>query len=118
MCEHGGTARAGFAAWWQETRGLKYLVWVRGMKRRLVSALSPFSVLSVQGQDALHRNAIGTYIHGSLLPKNPALADHIIGLALRQRYGEVELAEIDDRAELRAHAGGTQAQAVAPSRLW
>ncbi len=56
------------------------------------------------GEGAVHRNAIGTYIHGSLLPKNPALADHIIGLALRRRYGEIDLAAIDDRAELRAHA--------------
>jgi CobQ-like glutamine amidotransferase family enzyme len=52
----------------------------------------------------VYRNAIGTYIHGSLLPKNPALADHVIALALQRRYGEVSLAAIDDRAEVRAHA--------------
>lgn len=56
------------------------------------------------GEGAVYRNAIGTYIHGSLLPKNPALADHVIALALRRRYGDIELARIDDRAELRAHA--------------
>lgn len=55
-------------------------------------------------EGALYRNAIGTYIHGSLLPKNPALADHVIALALRRRYGDVDLATIDDRAEQRAHA--------------
>jgi CobQ-like glutamine amidotransferase family enzyme len=56
------------------------------------------------GQEgAVYRNAIGTYIHGSLLPKNPALADHVIRLALRRRHGDVELAAIDDRSELRAH---------------
>jgi len=55
-------------------------------------------------EGAVYRNAIGTYIHGSLLPKNPALADHVIRLALRRRHGDVELAPIDDRAELRAHA--------------
>jgi hypothetical protein len=55
-------------------------------------------------EGAVYRNAIGTYIHGSLLPKNPALADHVIRLALRRRYGDVELAAIDDRAEQRAHA--------------
>lgn len=60
---------------------------------------------SVDGTEgALYRNAYGTYIHGSLLPKNPALADHLIALALRRRYGEVALAAIDDRAEERAHA--------------
>jgi len=55
-------------------------------------------------EGAVYRNAIGTYIHGSLLPKNPALADQIIRTALRRAHGEVELAAIDDRAEDRAHA--------------
>lgn len=55
-------------------------------------------------EGCVYRNAIGTYIHGSLLPKNPALADHIIALALRRRHGDVPLAAIDDRAEQRAHA--------------
>ena len=56
------------------------------------------------GEGAVYRNAIGTYIHGSLLPKNPALADHIIRTALRRRHGDdLELAPIDDRAEQRAH---------------
>lgn len=54
-------------------------------------------------EGAVYRNAIGTYVHGSLLPKNPALADHVLRLALRRRFGDVELAAIDDRAELRAH---------------
>jgi hypothetical protein len=55
-------------------------------------------------EGAVYRNAIGTYLHGSLLPKNPALADHIVALALRKRSGDIPLAPIDDRAELRAHA--------------
>lgn len=55
-------------------------------------------------EGAIYRNAIGTYIHGSLLPKNPALADHIIRAALRRRHGDVDLAPINDRAEERAHA--------------
>jgi CobQ-like glutamine amidotransferase family enzyme len=52
----------------------------------------------------VYRNAIGTYVHGSLLPKNPALADHIIRTALKRAHGDVELAPIDDRAEEGAHA--------------
>ncbi len=55
-------------------------------------------------EGAVYRNAVGTYIHGSLLPKNPALADHVIRLALRRRHGDIDLAPIDDRAEQRAHA--------------
>jgi CobQ-like glutamine amidotransferase family enzyme len=50
-------------------------------------------------------NAIGTYLHGSLLPKNPTLADHLIALALQRKYGaDVELPPLDDSLELRAHA--------------
>jgi hypothetical protein len=55
-------------------------------------------------EGAVYRNAIGTYIHGSLLPKNPALADHVIRTALCRLHGDVDLAAIDDRAEERAHA--------------
>jgi CobQ-like glutamine amidotransferase family enzyme len=55
-------------------------------------------------EGAVYRNAYGTYVHGSLLPKNPVLADHLIVTALRRRYGDVGLAAIDDRAEVRAHA--------------
>ncbi len=32
---------------------------------------------------------IGTYLHGSLLPKNPQLADHIIRRALSRRGGRI-----------------------------
>lgn len=38
-------------------------------------------------EGAVSRNAIGTYLHGSLLPKNPALLDWLIAAALRHRYG-------------------------------
>jgi hypothetical protein len=59
------------------------------------------------GQDrtegAVYRNAVGTYLHGSLLPKNPAFADHVIRTALKKRHGDIELRPIDDSAELRAH---------------
>lgn len=34
-----------------------------------------------------YRNLIGTYIHGPLLPKNPAVADWMIERAIRRRYG-------------------------------
>jgi lipid II isoglutaminyl synthase (glutamine-hydrolysing) len=40
----------------------------------------------------------GTYLHGSLLPKNPHLADLIVERALRRR-----LDALDDEAELTAH---------------
>ncbi|HEY9687664.1 MAG TPA: cobalamin biosynthesis protein CobQ [Coleofasciculaceae cyanobacterium] len=48
-------------------------------------------------------NLYGTYLHGSLLPKNPALADELIAKALIRRYGEISLAPLDDRFETKAH---------------
>ena len=45
---------------------------------------------------------IGTYMHGSLLPKNPHLADHLIAGALRRREAGA-LSPLDDSAELAAH---------------
>lgn len=49
-------------------------------------------------------NAFGTYLHGSLLPKNPALADRLLGLALEHKYGEqVPLDPLDDALEGHAH---------------
>ena len=56
-------------------------------------------------EGARYKNAFGTYLHGSLLPKNPALADELIRLALERRYGEpVELQPLDDGSEAAAHA--------------
>ena len=53
-------------------------------------------------EGAVQGNIIGTYLHGSLLPKNPQLADHIIGGAVRRRGGGA-LSHLDDLAELAAH---------------
>jgi CobQ-like glutamine amidotransferase family enzyme len=60
-------------------------------------------------EGARSHNAIGTYLHGSLLPKNPALADFLILAALRRRYGaSIELPPMNDVAEERAHAVATE----------
>lgn len=48
-------------------------------------------------------NAFGTYVHGSLLPKNPAFADLLLRLALQPRYPDFVLEPLDDRLEERAH---------------
>lgn len=51
-----------------------------------------------------YRAAFGTYLHGSLLPKNPWFADHLIRCALKSRYNEdVELEPLDDSLEIAAH---------------
>ena len=42
------------------------------------------------------KNAIGTYMHGPLLPNNPQLADSLLRLAMEYQGTEVELKLIDD----------------------
>jgi hypothetical protein len=44
-------------------------------------------------------NAIGTYLRGPCLPRNPALTDFLISAALQRRYGEAELAPLPDQLE-------------------
>jgi CobQ-like glutamine amidotransferase family enzyme len=51
--------------------------------------------------------AIGTYLHGPLLPRNPWLADWLLGCALAHRTGAtevVQLAPLGDGLEREAHA--------------
>jgi lipid II isoglutaminyl synthase (glutamine-hydrolysing) len=48
--------------------------------------------------------AIGTYLHGPLLPRNPWLADWLLAQALGHRTGEVPVLEpLPDELEGRAH---------------
>ncbi|HEX7101461.1 MAG TPA: glutamine amidotransferase [Nitrolancea sp.] len=51
-----------------------------------------------------YRNAIGCYMHGALLPKNPTLSDFLIRAAIRRRYGSDVLPMLDDSLEATAHA--------------
>ncbi len=51
-----------------------------------------------------YKNVFGTYLHGSLLPKNPHFADYLIELALEKRYGEkIKLSKLDDKIEIMTH---------------
>ena len=47
-------------------------------------------------------NVFGTYLHGSLLPKNPHFADFLLKRAL-QRRGPVRFEALDDTMEMAAH---------------
>ena len=58
-------------------------------------------------------NLFGTYLHGPLLPKNSALADRLIQLALARREGsEPDLDPLDDTLEAAAHASARAAAGV------
>lgn len=54
-------------------------------------------------EGCLYKNVVGTYIHGPLLPKNPGVADYLIGRALERRYGDATLEPLDDAFELAAN---------------
>ncbi|HEY8489580.1 MAG TPA: glutamine amidotransferase [Dehalococcoidia bacterium] len=60
-------------------------------------------------EGAVRGNAFGTYLHGSLLPKNPRFADRLISLALRRRYGDGTLPPLDDALEEAAHRAAAAA---------
>lgn len=47
-------------------------------------------------EGALYKNVIGTYLHGSILPKNPKVADFLIKTAAKRRYGSFSHDLIDD----------------------
>ncbi len=56
------------------------------------------------GFEGVHQgNLIGTYLHGPLLPKNPAIADHLIARALERRGDAADLAPLDDTVEMEAN---------------
>lgn len=54
-------------------------------------------------EGCLQGTVLGTYLHGSLLPKNPHLADYLIRGALIRRSVD-ELSPLDDSVEMAAHA--------------
>ncbi|MCY3578407.1 MAG: glutamine amidotransferase [bacterium] len=55
-------------------------------------------------EGAVAGRQVGTYLHGPLLPKNPWLADILLGWALDYAGHPVELAPLDDHLEQSAHA--------------
>ncbi|MDJ0632497.1 MAG: type 1 glutamine amidotransferase [Xenococcaceae cyanobacterium MO_188.B29] len=54
-------------------------------------------------EGAFYRNAIATYAHGPLLPKNPFLADWLIQKALQKKYQtDITLTKLQDELALAA----------------
>lgn len=54
-------------------------------------------------EGAVTENCFGTYLHGSVLPKNPHFADELIRRALHRRHGDdVKLEPLDDQLEMAA----------------
>ena len=53
-------------------------------------------------EGCIYKNTFCTYFHGSLLSKNPELADRFIKTALEVKYSEIALEKLDDTLELKA----------------
>ncbi|WP_139905373.1 type 1 glutamine amidotransferase [Clostridium thermarum] len=53
-------------------------------------------------EGCIYKNTFCSYFHGSLLSKNPELADRLLMAALKNRYGYVDLTPLDDSLELQA----------------
>lgn len=83
-----------------------------GGRTTLGPTAEPFAKVIVgqgnNGQDktegVVYKNAIGTYLHGPLLSKNPHIADRLIETSLKEKYKqEIELSKLDDSLEWQAH---------------
>jgi lipid II isoglutaminyl synthase (glutamine-hydrolysing) len=88
-----------------------------GGRTYLGPAAEPFATVRYghgnNGQDgtegALYRRCVGTYLHGSVLPKNPALLDWLIAAALGHRTGAaVELPSLPAPLAQRAHRAAAE----------
>ncbi len=53
-------------------------------------------------EGCIYKNTYCTYFHGSLLSKNPELADRLLFSALKNKYGKFILPPLDDTYELKA----------------
>lgn len=57
-------------------------------------------------EGAIWKNVFGTYLHGSLLPKNPHLTDFLLQQAIKNKYKDFQLKELptkENELEILAH---------------
>lgn len=59
-------------------------------------------------EGVLYKNTIGTYLHGSLLPKNPWLTDYLLEKAVSYRNQQFKFEPLDESIELQAHQAAIQ----------
>lgn len=54
-------------------------------------------------EGVIYKNALGSYLHGPLLPKNPEIADWLIKKSLETKYKKsIQLTKLDDSLEQKA----------------
>lgn len=88
-----------------------------GGRTFLGKAVKPFAKVvkgfGNNGEDGtegvIYKNAIGCYLHGPFLPKNPQIADHLISTALEVKYKtSVKMEYLDDSLEEKAKSAIAQ----------
>ena len=68
------------------------------------------------GEGALDGHVVGTYLHGPVLPRNPALADQLLGWATGQAPSD--LAPVDTTLEQQLRAARLRAGTATGVRRW
>ena len=56
-----------------------------------------------QTEGAVYKNVFGTYLHGSVLPKNPHFADELLLRAIKRQDPKAKLKKLKDEMEQQAH---------------
>lgn len=108
--EGGDTRFIGNTVIYNEEFNETYVGFENHSGRTYVNGLKPLGKCSHgygnNGADGLegciYKNTFCTYFHGSLLAKNPELADRFLKIALNNKYNGIELSPIDDSFELKA----------------
>ena len=92
-CERIGAKVVGF-----ENHGGRTCI---GNHKPLGKVIKGFGNDGVSGfEGVVHKNLIGTYLHGPLFPKNPELCDRFLLRAVRNKYEDFEnFAPLDDSLE-------------------
>lgn len=111
ICTDGGSTRfIGNTVIKNEDFNETYVGFENHSGRTYINDLKPFGKVIVgygnNGSDGfegcIYKNTYCTYFHGSLLSKNPELADRLIKTALERKYGNISLDPLDDTLEEKA----------------
>ena len=109
--EAGSTRFIGNTAIYNEEFDETYVGFENHSGRTYIGSLKPLGKVikgyGNNGEDGyegcIYKNTYCTYFHGSLLSKNPELADRLIKTALEKKLGDtLELVPLDDSLELKA----------------
>ena len=73
-----------------------------GKEERMIGNFAYKTKEGIEG--VRYKNTFGTYSHGPVLPKNPQLADLLISLAVKNKYGSCTLEPLDDDLEDKARS--------------